>query len=180
MKIIAYGITNLTDARYFAAMGADWIGFRMDKNSPLTIAHVKAFADWVEGPQFYLDVRGRTVDEIAGMLAEIEVDGLLTTHDAIPSNYAGNIITAFADHRGSEEAGDTVVYLQNEWLEVQEHNSNVVAVDIWVVIHKTEDLKALDASLDQISGCVVLGQDEDKVGVKSYENLDEIIDSIRG
>ena len=65
MKIIANRVTNLTDARYFAAMGVDWIGFDMGTDSQLSIEHVIAFSDWVEGPQFYLDVRGRSEEQIA-------------------------------------------------------------------------------------------------------------------
>jgi phosphoribosylanthranilate isomerase len=50
--IIAHNITNLTDARYFAAKGVDYLVFNFEKDLPGFVDPlvVKAMNEWVEGP----------------------------------------------------------------------------------------------------------------------------------
>lgn len=45
-------VNNLSDARYAAALGADYIGFNFDPNHPMTVSasSAKAMAQWVSGP----------------------------------------------------------------------------------------------------------------------------------
>ena len=89
MKTAALGVRNLTDARYFAAMNVDWIGFDMSVDSPLTMEHILAFSEWVEGPRLLLDVRGRTPDEIATFLGDFNAHALLVDNNAELSMYSG-------------------------------------------------------------------------------------------
>ena len=69
IKIKASSITNLTDARYFAAMLVDYLGFQLDLShderiSPEEFHGIKA---WVEGPQIVAQV-GKTP---SGLLQEV-------------------------------------------------------------------------------------------------------------
>ncbi len=51
-KILASGISNLTDARFFAAWEADWLAFELDSSgeSYTPPARIAAIKEWVEGP----------------------------------------------------------------------------------------------------------------------------------
>lgn len=51
-KIMAMGVGNLTDARFFASWEVDWLGFNFDPGSPQYIPPAKAAAirEWVTGP----------------------------------------------------------------------------------------------------------------------------------
>jgi phosphoribosylanthranilate isomerase len=51
VKVKANSITNLTDARYFAAREAEWLGFRLEPGAENFIepAAVKAIKEWVDG-----------------------------------------------------------------------------------------------------------------------------------
>ena len=53
-KIKINNVQSLTDARYYAAMGVDFLGF-----SPLTMdtITIRAIVDWVAGPVSILDIR---------------------------------------------------------------------------------------------------------------------------
>ena len=53
MLIKASGITNLTDARYFAAKEVDFLGFNLEENTEgyLDPMHMKAIREWVQGPK---------------------------------------------------------------------------------------------------------------------------------
>ena len=52
-RVKASQITNLTDARYFAAWEVEWLGFNFDKGSENYIQPqvMKAIKEWVEGPK---------------------------------------------------------------------------------------------------------------------------------
>jgi hypothetical protein len=53
-KVKAGNITNLSDARYCAGMGVDWLSFPAEKVNPVKF---KEITDWVTGPQFVLEVK---------------------------------------------------------------------------------------------------------------------------
>jgi len=57
-KIMIYGISHLTDARYFAAMGAEWLCFIIDDSGKEGIPASLAleFMYWVSGPRIVLDL----------------------------------------------------------------------------------------------------------------------------
>ena len=52
-QIKASQITNLTDARYFAAWGVEWLGFGLESGQDyfVTTAQMAAIKEWVEGPK---------------------------------------------------------------------------------------------------------------------------------
>lgn len=52
-KIKASAITNLTDARYFAAFHVDYLGFNLEIGTPdaISATETKAIKEWVEGPK---------------------------------------------------------------------------------------------------------------------------------
>ncbi len=180
MKIIANEITNLTDARYFAAMGVDWIGFDMGLNSPLSIEHVMAFADWVEGPEFFLDVRGKSEDQIAEMLGNFQAAGLLIDEGVSLPHYAGKVIRAQEQGVSGNSPTDILICTIECWQERGQGSNLAEAEEVWVVIDNVAEHDNLKAATDMISGIVVSGGDEQKVGLKSYDDLDELIEHIRG
>jgi len=51
-KVIVQNITNLTDARYFAAWGVDYLSFNMNAESEyyLPWEKISEIIEWVEGP----------------------------------------------------------------------------------------------------------------------------------
>lgn len=52
-KVKAGNITNLSDARYCAGMGVDWLGFPASGIDPKTFEEI---TQWVSGPQFLIEV----------------------------------------------------------------------------------------------------------------------------
>lgn len=162
MKTAALGIRNLTDARYFAAMNVDWIGFDMSADSPLTVEHIQAFSDWVEGPKILLDVRGRTTDEIAAFLGELQADALFVDNNVQLDMYNGQI--AKMDH----DSADILISAKP--------TDGTHGVEIWWLVNSSDQLR----SLEHLPDCTiaVTGGEEDKIGVKNYDELDEIFSLI--
>jgi len=55
--VYAGNITNLSDARYFAGMGVQWLGFQIDPNqtSYLNPQKFREIVGWVTGPALVLE-----------------------------------------------------------------------------------------------------------------------------
>jgi len=51
-RIKASNISNLTDARYYAAWTVNWLGLdlRASAEQPLSLEAVKTIKEWIEGP----------------------------------------------------------------------------------------------------------------------------------
>ncbi len=164
MKLIAIAINNLTDARYFAAAGCDWIGFDMSAESPLTVDHIAAFAEWVEGPKMFLDVTGRDVYFTEALIEAIGPDGLL--HDGnVPENFGGLKIEYFP---AAPDAGAVVL---------QRSTTDLIAGEQWLMLQPGVSADALE--LESIDALVISGSWEEKVGVKDYEQIDELVEIAR-
>ncbi len=75
-RIKANCINNLTDARYFSARGANWLTYDMDKASAdyLEPAKLMAITGWVEGPKTVAKFNNQTIEEIKDLKKLIDFD----------------------------------------------------------------------------------------------------------
>jgi phosphoribosylanthranilate isomerase len=204
MKIKADGITNLTDARYFAAKEVAWLSFNFTEGAPdyINPSVAKAIAAWVEGVEVVGKWSSLSVSEInewAKLLNinVIQIDNLLTPLDTPPLQVA--IIKRFV-----VSSWDNVEPLQAEMQRLQ---SLVVAYELdfedtdWQDLKnntysiRVQDLKKwsqdfkiifkINIQPDEIEsfkseiqpyGLTVCGGEEEKVGVKSFDELDAFFD----
>jgi len=76
IKVFANNVSNLTDARYFAAWEVECLGFNFDQGSESYIApqSMKAIKEWVEGVQFAGEFPFSSADEINEAVELLEVD----------------------------------------------------------------------------------------------------------
>ena len=74
IKVKASSIANLTDARYFAARGVEWLGFPLGGGGDgLDLATVKAMSEWVDGVVFVGEFNLSTADEIRRVSSLLEM-----------------------------------------------------------------------------------------------------------
>ena len=71
-------IKHLTDARYFAAMGVDWMSMELN-NDPTSFMKWHTLKDWVEGVQLAAEIG--TPDEmlLAKTIIDARPDGIILT-----------------------------------------------------------------------------------------------------
>ena len=72
-KVKASSITNLTDARYFAAMGVEWLGFNLNpqNGSVISAASIHEIEGWVEGVQIVAEYGREHWDKIRESVLEV-------------------------------------------------------------------------------------------------------------
>ena len=74
-KVKFSNVNNLSDARYAAAVGIEYIGFCFDKSNPDYIAPIKAkeMIDWITGSNIVAEFGNQSIEEIKAKLENINV-----------------------------------------------------------------------------------------------------------
>jgi phosphoribosylanthranilate isomerase len=77
-KVKAGGITNLTDARYFAAWEVEWLGFNLDPDAVphLSPREMIAIREWVEGVRFVGEFNRQTAPELREAVDLLQLDDI--------------------------------------------------------------------------------------------------------
>ena len=77
-KVKASSITNLTDARYFAAWEVEWLGFNLEAGNENFIqpVKVKAMKEWVDGVKIVGEFGLTTEEEVRSAVATMELDAI--------------------------------------------------------------------------------------------------------
>jgi len=166
-KIIAQNITNLTDARYFAAWGVDYLSFNIAPDSPyhIDLDKAKEIIDWVEGPQSLIE--SNAVEFIEGIDGHI----LSNIFSSLPLNKEAFFRTPMSEVMRGLPAGKYIIQPTEEQLSdlASLESSKIMGCDIYI--------DAQDLGIAQIEelpeyGLVIQGGAEEKVGVKSFDELD--------
>jgi phosphoribosylanthranilate isomerase len=184
-------VNNLTDARYFSAMGVDYIGFCCNPGteSYCSIDKIKEITDWVEGPKFVL--------EFSGWQEESEIQNLLDSG-------LGNAVHfgAFSDYKKTFSVPVFKDYIFENIIDADLNICDYPVIRSERTFFDLSDkeksdlkevLKMKPCFLDfqlkgneietilsevPIYGIILRGGEEEKVGVKSFEDLDEIFESL--
>jgi len=206
-KVKASSITNLTDARYFAAMGVEWLGFNLNsKNTPVVpFESIREIEAWVEGVKIVAEYGDESWDKILEGVQEV-----------IP-----NVVQLGGDHGVSEmmELPASVgiikeivigrdISIESLLQQMEEMEGHVQAFSLnfspnhirWQELEQgvpfsVQDLKNLTSkfpiliemnlgqedlskclALENLEGLTVKGGEEEKVGFKSFQELDDFFD----
>lgn len=187
MRVIATDIANLTDARYFAAWGVEGMAYNIESStsSSLTSAQLKEIVDWVEGPAVIIKMEGLEVPENLNEVKAItNIDGIIIG----PFIEAGDLpvfekvfrICTLED--GSQDNDHLILSFPFEIGKISEQQKEKI---INITNGKEVFLDAIfnASDLDQIktlgfAGIILKGGEEEKVGFKSYDELDDILEAI--
>lgn len=151
-RVIAANITNLTDARYFAARGVDYLMFEVKALSLDKILEIK---EWIEGPEHILSFDLSSLSLLEEAIIKIK-----------PACVTG--IDPQVHHELKQYESHVEVI-------TREDEARIVIDE--VTYKKVTTLKDLRA-LEEEAGVIVSGGDENEVGVKDFDVLDEILDHL--
>ncbi len=205
-KIKASGIANLTDARYFAAWDVEWMGFNLNAGIPPALSPIefKAIKEWVEGPEMVgefgflpaeelvatateLELESIQVNQLfpAGDLEKLESFNVLQEWVVEQEQSMDTIAAAFGERQGRVaafvldlEKNDISWELIKEggWIGVEGLTALCSQYPIYLGIKvASNELEEFFETVKPL-GLSVIGGEEEKVGYKSYEDLDEIFE----
>ncbi|MBL7828806.1 MAG: hypothetical protein JNJ57_19375 [Saprospiraceae bacterium] len=202
MRIKASRITNLTDARYFAAKEVQYLGFNLEEGTEhyLDPMYMKAIREWVEGPKivgefataspayaaeaaafFGLDAvqinaegNLNALDQLAGIETILRIDGGLEPAliRQIMSGAAAFVDVYLLDFTHVHNWEDRLFKDIETWNELFDLRPTLLQADI--AIFRLSDL----FQHFRLAGLSVVGGEEEQVGVKSFDELDELFEVV--
>ena len=207
-KIKAAQISNLTDARYFAAWYCDWLGFCCDSTSMDYVSPqlLHAIRDWVEGPQIVGEFGAQDAVRIHDAVKDLNLDavqvgfyydaeklenlkGLTVIREVvIDPNEALNL------HEVLDSLSPFVAYFLLDfsknnigWDDLKNNSGHFSAETIKSICATYPTLISINVNADKVNelletlnpeGLNLLGGEEEKVGFKSYDEMDELLEAL--
>ncbi len=208
IKIKASQITNLTDARYFAAKEVEWLSFNFTEGTENYIDPMQARAmfEWVHGPRIVGEFEGLTTADInfyteGYQLQHIQVGKNITAEDIFDLK-AASIIKEIAVEKATNldilrgqmqpfaatveafqlsfaQANCSFKQLKNAKVQLSFDDLKVLCSTFKIILAIDFQTVELDELLDlNLYGLNVRGGDEEKVGIKSFDDVDDIFDRL--
>ena len=200
MLIKASGITNLTDARYFAAKEADFLGFNLEENTEgyLDPMYMKAIREWVEGPAIvgeFVDAPLAYVREAAAFFGLDAVQVPAAAHGAGLAALEGLSVIATLDGAQPDIDGlldTTAPFVQYFLIDISAVIDAATGIlsdaerwkkrcsDFPILISADLPAERWPALMDalQPAGLNVAGGEEERVGVKSFDEIEAIFEAL--
>lgn len=180
-KIIGSSIQNLTDARYFAGWLVDYLHFdlRPESTNCISLDRTKEFLSWVEGPVSM--VSADQSQDVEKLLVDTNSLGYMDIHQ-----YRMDIASQDWTYGSYLSQEELMAYMELD------QNTVFVVSEIFDVrlLKKFVEQKAIKCYIDLaysdwrepifeeawVEGFMVHGSPEEKVGYKSFDELDEIFE----
>lgn len=201
LDVFAGTIANLTDARYFAAREAKWLGFNMDEMNPSAVSEmeVNAIKEWLDGVQIVGEFGDISNDELKGFIDRIGFDAVLagpfTVREAIEglevpvfkeivveSNMTENDLSNLLEEFEGAVAYYVLDFDKNKVVpgqgNITEDYLKGISEQYELIVSFPWEIYTIETAMDDTSwaGILMRGGEEEKVGFKSFDDLDEILD----
>ncbi len=179
--LLVRNITNLTDARYFAAWMPEYMLFAPELLADDRLQDMQAIQSWIEGPKWGVE---------------------LPNHRDLKSTHIGSVMSSFDCLAGSAQQlvmiGDvskdilTILHSQNDLVHLDLPYTTLIPADsqmlrqvldktngtVWVQIETMSEWQAMESSWTPRCGIAVSGGDEGQPGLKSFDEVDELLEAI--
>jgi phosphoribosylanthranilate isomerase len=191
-SVFAVHITNLTDARYFAAMGVQYIGFELADGHPdqVDLAFVKTITEWLEGPAIIGCVEGtESLNTLTKWVVDAGLDGLflktLPARDTLDAFASIALFTEWTPELFSRTLPGNLKII----LSLEDYHAHVVPKDSPMfrlleqgrifVAGDFDDAFFRSVPAGTSPGLVLSGSEEEKTGFKSFDELDVVFEWIQ-
>lgn len=97
-------LTNLTDARYAAGMGVEYLGFVVNETLPQFVEPTlyKNMAEWLAGVKLIGQVGAASAEEVNAMLTQYALHGIATSNPETAAYASEHGLEVFLTIRGTE------------------------------------------------------------------------------
>lgn len=200
MHIKASRITNLTDARYFAAKEVDFLGFNLEEGTEgyLDPMYMKAIREWVEGPKIVGEFSRATLPYIREAAVFFGLDAVQVTAGYAPqlAQLEGLVVILEVDsellnnpsffREAAPFVSHFVVKLNLERLLSENASAGPVALlknicaEHPVLLQTDVTAAQLPGLLESLQpvGLSLVGGEEEQVGVKSFDEIEAIFEAL--
>jgi phosphoribosylanthranilate isomerase len=209
LSIKASEIGNLTDARYFSAMGVHWLGFMLDPGqaSAINATQLLAIREWLSGPKIVAELGAMSDAETLQQAIEVlKVDALQVGQFTDIENVkklSGQVGFILEQVPESLENLSDLEFAWREWADLTEFflldlgkngfswtdikNNAAALATLKELCANFQLMLSLSFEAEQLTeiintlnpyGISLKGGAEEKVGVKSFEELDVFFENL--
>jgi phosphoribosylanthranilate isomerase len=182
-KVKVGNITNLSDARYCAGMGVDWLGFPSNGVDPILL---KEITGWVSGPRYYLEAtelnQPGQLKEFSLTVAEIGVHQLSWMKQVADMKWMVRLNPSgwTRHHRQLQEQASAIIALT---IEAGDNRHDPVLAEMRKHFHVFLDISSSPLIAGELltlpaDGVHLSGSRELKPGLKSYEQLATVLEAL--
>jgi len=195
-KIKGSHITNLTDARYFAAWGAEWLGFCVDtlSNNYMLPEKIIEIKDWIDGCKITLEFGIQDFNEINALVEKIKPQAIEIPIQSYHKDFESldtEIILRIdsIDSISSILINPNIYFLiafselQLTWDKIKVNTELLnllksLAVQVNLIVDLDFSKNNIKEIVEKIPFYAInlKGGEEEKVGLKSFDELDEILE----
>lgn len=195
-KILARKITSLTDARYFSAKNITYLSFDLNPDSEefISLKQVNEITEWIEGPKLLLEMDGLEKDAINELKNMSTIDQMIFNEDQSESvkseldfelynlydekNIKFNIPKELPEEKFIIISfTDTIRNSYSLMTMIERNRSSLFQRPniYWDLPISVTEMNYFISHFHPF-GMVVRGSSEEKLGMKSFEELDELFD----
>lgn len=191
IPVLVSDITHLTDARYFAAYGVDFLSFPIEPHvdRPISVGKLKEIAEWIEGPQILGSLTG--IEDIHAIIEQYREAVVGYTLGVFTSSEVLNTMTdkicikeVLLDENGFNKESLSQVIDHTSYILIKTDLPYGIASQLASVEELDPKTTFIDTSI-QVSdlaaaeyGIVLRGSEEEKIGFKSFDELDDILEEL--
>lgn len=188
--VYVQNITNLSDARYCAGMGVEYLGFCFDENNGITYEQYHAIKGWISGVKFVAEFTESSLEHIQKTVALICPDFVLIDSKNITWQYQINapVIFKFAVDNSLHHfapAGAMVLLNTKNQSQTLAQSSQLLKEFVFDYSYKLFLSYGFDAqNIDETFakylpyGIALSGESEIETGLKNFDHLSEILEII--
>lgn len=170
-RVIADNVLNLTDARYFAAFGVDYLIFNLSSIDEDAIAEI---CEWVEGVQVLLGIEENLTPSMLDFILKVKPAGFVSQSDNILATIKAQFPDSDCFLRAQVDVSHSDFHLLLSDSDLNSVSNRNPERKVFV---KTNNVDVALSS-DAIDGIIVEGEQEEKIGFKNFDQLDELFDKL--
>lgn len=180
LKIKAGNISHLTDARYFAAFGINWMGFNFKAADPnkINIETAQTIIDWIEGPQIIAEFDALDLDYIFQTCYQLQINNI-----QLPIEYFTKELSDYEVlWKGNIEKFEPIESISDRCLIENISDVNVLKPILQknknTIISLTENLAQSKniLALPNLNAIEICGSNETETGLKAYDAINNLFD----
>ena len=188
-KVILSSVTNLSDARYAAGMGVNYVGFSINPADAryLTVEQAKNISTWLSGVSIIGEVGSSPTNEMEAYgLSHFQTDNVSAIDDLrepiltldINTTNSEQIISIIDKHSAGVDF--FILNIEANQLSALHSQLEKLCATHRIFISTEFDTKNLAFVLSNIkpAGIVLFGSNEEKPGLSSYDGIADILEQL--
>ena len=189
------GVNNLSDARFAAAVGINYIGFSFNPSNPAYIPPIKAkeIIDWTSGSHIVGEFGEQDIEEIQTISELLNIDIIELENDLLPDELGSFELPIIKKISLKDFNPDMFSQLINaytgkvqsfhfyDWEHLLIKNTGLLKeVKEQVFIDLNPNLENWKAVLAEINpfGIHLSGENEEKTGIRDFDELNDLIEQL--